>query len=88
MKPPTGDDRASGTGLPSIAFLATYVPRLCGIATFTRDLVEGLGAYGRTDGPLRVIAVERRGERLAYPPVVRHRLPESNRAEYRRLARS
>jgi glycosyltransferase involved in cell wall biosynthesis len=85
-QPPTGDDRASGTGLPSIAFLATYVPRQCGIATFTRDLVEGLRANGRTDGRLRVIALERRGERLAYQPIVRHRLPESNRAAYRRLA--
>ncbi len=85
-QPPTGEDRASGTGPPSIAFLATYVPRQCGIATFTRDLVEGLRACGRTDGLLRVIALERRGERLAYPPIVRHRLPESNRAEYRRLA--
>jgi len=85
-QPPTGEDRASGTGLPSIAFLATYVPRQCGIATFTRDLAEGLRAYGRTDSRLRVIALERPGERLAYPPIVRHRLPESNRAAYRRLA--
>jgi len=61
-QPPTGEDRASGTGLPSIAFLATYVPRQCGIATFTRDLAEGLRAYGRTDSRLRVIALERPGE--------------------------
>jgi glycosyltransferase involved in cell wall biosynthesis len=86
VRPPTGDDRAPGTGLPSLAFLATYVPRQCGIATFTRDLVEGLRAHGRTDDRLCVVALERRGERLAYPPVVRHRLPASNRAEYRRLA--
>ena len=86
MRPPIGDDLAFGTRLPSIAFLATYVPRQCGIATFTRDLVEGLRAHGRTDGRLRVVALERRGERLAYPPIVRHRLPASNRAEYCRLA--
>src|SRR3990167_1112315 len=85
-QPPTGDVRASGTGLPSIAFLATYVPRQCGIATFTRDLVEGLRANGHTDGRLRVIALERRGERLAYQPIVCHSLPESNRPAYRRLA--
>jgi glycosyltransferase involved in cell wall biosynthesis len=48
--------------------------------------VEGLRAHGPADVRLRVIALERPGERLAYPPVVRHRLPESNRAEYRRLA--
>jgi glycosyltransferase involved in cell wall biosynthesis len=59
---------------------------MCGIATFTRDLVEGLRAHGPTDGRLRVVALEHRGERLVYPPVVLHRLPESNRAGYRRLA--
>jgi glycosyltransferase involved in cell wall biosynthesis len=86
VRPPIGDDPASGTRLPSIAFLATYVPRQCGIATFTRDLVEGLRADGRTDDGIRVVALERRGDRLAYPPVVRHRLSEGDRAEYRRLA--
>ncbi len=86
MQPLIGDDQASGTRLPSIAFLATYVPRQCGIATFTRDLVEGLRANGRSDDGLRVVAVERRGDWLAYPPVVRDRLSEGDRAEYRRLA--
>ncbi len=92
MRPPTGDSRAPEPGLPSIAFVGTYVPRQCGIATFTRDLVEGLRASEKTFGPvddrLQVVALGRRGERLAYPPVVRHRLPASDRAAYRRLAAS
>ncbi len=86
MRPPIGAEPASGTRLPSIAFLATYVPRQCGIATFTRDLVEGLRADGRPDDGLRVVALERRGDRLAYPPMVRYRLSEGDRAEYCRLA--
>ena len=86
MRPPSGDESAPGTQLPSIAFLATYVPRQCGIATFTRDLVEGLQADRRTYDGLQVVAMERPGEQHAYPPVVRHRLKEDDRAEYRRLA--
>jgi glycosyltransferase involved in cell wall biosynthesis len=62
------------------------VPRQCGIATFTRDLVEGLRAGGQSDHRLHVVAVERPGDRLPYPHIVRHRLPEDDRAAYRRLA--
>ncbi len=29
-------------GIKSIAVIGNYLPRQCGIATFTRDLVEGL----------------------------------------------
>lgn len=89
MRPPTGASRTRGSELPSIAFVGTYVPRQCGIATFTRDLVEGLRAghtFGPADDRLRVVALVHRGERLAYPPVVRHRLPAGERAAYRRLA--
>ena len=62
MRPPFGDEPAPGTDFPSIAFLATYVPRQCGIATFTRDLVEGLRADRLTYDGLQVVAMERRGE--------------------------
>nr|WP_319492324.1 hypothetical protein [uncultured Desulfobacter sp.] len=31
-------------GIKSIAVIGNYLPRQCGIATFTRDLVEGLSA--------------------------------------------
>jgi glycosyltransferase involved in cell wall biosynthesis len=62
------------------------VPRQCGIATFTRDLVEGLQAGGQSDHGIHVVALERPGDRLAYPQIVRHRLPEGDRAAYRRLA--
>jgi glycosyltransferase involved in cell wall biosynthesis len=87
---PTDDGRARGTELPAIAFVGTYVPRQCGIATFTRDLVEGLRASEKTFGPvddrIQVVALGRPGELLDYPPVVRHRLPASDRAAYRRVA--
>ena len=39
-----------------IAFLGTFVPRECGIATFTKDLVESIDLKGRF-APARIIAV-------------------------------
>jgi glycosyltransferase involved in cell wall biosynthesis len=88
VEAPPGDRRASGVLTPSTAFLATYVPRQCGIATFTRDLVEGLQAGGQPDHGLHVVALERPGDQLAYPQIVRHRLAEDDPAAYRRLART
>jgi hypothetical protein len=31
-------------GIKSVAVIGNYLPRQCGIATFTTDLVEGLSA--------------------------------------------
>ncbi|MGB5749115.1 MAG: glycosyl transferase family 1, partial [Desulfobacterales bacterium] len=31
-------------GIDSVAVIGTYLPRQCGIATFTTDLVEGISA--------------------------------------------
>ena len=33
-------------GIDSVAVIGNYLPRQCGIATFTTDLVEGLSAEG------------------------------------------
>ncbi|MCJ7763098.1 hypothetical protein MUP38_06575, partial [Candidatus Bathyarchaeota archaeon] len=39
-----------------IAFLGTYTPRECGIATFTKDLVDSIDLLGEF-APARVISV-------------------------------
>lgn len=67
---------------PNVAFLSTYVPRECGIATFTANLVEGLP----DSDPVRVVALDGNGPRLTYPKVVRQRIRASERAAYSRLA--
>jgi glycosyltransferase involved in cell wall biosynthesis len=74
------------TTLPQrIAFLGDYLPRLCGIATFTQDLCEAVaGAVPDTD--CFVGAVNDRPEGYEYPPRVRFELQEKDLDSYRRAA--
>ncbi|MGH2468088.1 MAG: hypothetical protein ACRDGL_10235, partial [Candidatus Limnocylindrales bacterium] len=57
---------------PAIALVGTYVPRACGIATFTRDLRAVLRAPGAgpTDGWPLVVALDHGGplDPETYPP--------------------
>jgi glycosyltransferase involved in cell wall biosynthesis len=68
-----------------IAFLGDYLPRLCGIATFTQDLCESIAAAS-PDSDCFVGAVNDREEGYAYPPRVRFELQEKDRDSYRRAA--
>lgn len=68
-----------------IAFLGDYLPRLCGIATFTHDLAEAVaGAAPETE--CFVGAVNDRVERYEYPARVRFELLEKDLDSYRRAA--
>jgi glycosyltransferase involved in cell wall biosynthesis len=68
-----------------IAFLGDYLPRLCGIATFTRDLCEAV-AGATPDSECYVGAVNDRVEGYEYPPRVRFELLEKDLDSYRRAA--
>ncbi len=76
----------SGSNLPRrIGFLGDYLPRLCGIATFTHDLCESVaGASPGSD--CFVGAVNDRAEGYEYPPRVRFELQEKELDSYRRAA--
>jgi len=68
-----------------IAFLGDYVPRLCGIATFTHDLCEAVA--GEVPGSECIVgAVNDRVEGYKYPPRVRFEIDEKDLASYRRAA--
>jgi glycosyltransferase involved in cell wall biosynthesis len=84
---PSSETGATASTVPRTAFVSTYVPRQCGIATFTRDLLTGLRTPEQTDGTLQVVALERSGEDLAYPPEVLRRLRVDHRPAYRAMAR-
>jgi len=65
-----------------IAVVGNYLPRRCGIATFTTDLCDALHAeYGATE--LLALPVNDTEEGYAYPARVRFELSEDNLASYR-----
>jgi len=74
------------TALPQrIAFLGDYLPRLCGIATFTHDLCESVAAASPATDCF-VGAVNDRVEGYDYPSRVRFELLEKDLDSYRRAA--
>ena len=68
-----------------IALLGNHLPRHCGIATFTTDLAEALGAAGPALDCF-VLAMNDGGRHYAYPGRVRFELPDSDVAAYTRAA--
>jgi len=68
-----------------IAFLGGYLPRLCGIATFTHDLCEAV-ATAAPGATCYTGAVNDRLDAYHYPPRVRFELDEKDLDSYRRAA--
>lgn len=76
----------TGPDLPQrIAFLGDYVPRLCGIATFTHDLCESV-ASAAPGADCFVGALNDRPEGYPYPSRVRFEIQEKELDSYRRAA--
>jgi glycosyltransferase involved in cell wall biosynthesis len=68
-----------------IAFVGNYLPRQCGIATFTTDLCEAFAAaYGQT--ACIALPVNDTEAGYEYPPRVRFELMEKDIRSYRRAA--
>ncbi len=71
--------------LQSLAFIGGYVPRRCGIATFTHDLFQSVAAASPSTDCF-VGAVTDRPEGYDYPRCVRFRIEEGEPASYARAA--
>src|SRR5271154_5916098 len=68
-----------------VAFIGNYLPRRCGIATFTTDLCTAVAAeYG--SGCLFAIPVNDPNSSYKYPEQVRLELAQEDRASYERAA--
>jgi len=74
------------TVLPSrVAILGNHLPRQCGIATFTSDLCDAIGAeFGATE--LLALPVNDTEEGYRYPERVRFELSEGDLSSYRQAA--
>src|SRR3954451_14088988 len=68
-----------------VAFVGDYLPRKCGIATFTYDMHASV-AGGFPDAECFVVPVNDRPEGYDYPPEVRFEINESDLESYRRAA--
>lgn len=68
-----------------VAVIGNYLPRRCGIATFTADLCDAIHtAYGATE--LLALPVNDTAEGYMYPDRVRFELSENDLASYRQAA--
>jgi glycosyltransferase involved in cell wall biosynthesis len=67
-----------------LALIGNHLPRQCGIATFTTDLVDAITSV--TSIECRVLAMNEPGQRYDYPRRVAFGIEESDVASYRRAA--
>ena len=71
--------------LHRVAFLGNYLPRQCGLATFTTDVCESVAqAFPETE--CFALAMNDRPEGYAYPPRVRFEIPQQELDAYHRAA--
>ena len=68
-------------GINSIAVIGNYLPRQCGIATFTKDLVEGLTVEA-PDINCGAVAMNDRPEGYAYPDKVQFEINQNKLSDY------
>ena len=68
-------------GIGSIALIGNYLPRMCGIATFTSDLVEALAAEAPHVN-CWAVAMNDRPEGYEYPEKVRFEINQNKLSDY------
>ncbi len=73
------------SGIRKVVFLGDYLPRKCGIATFTTDLRTALAAE-LAPTPCLVVPVNDIEAGYDYPPEVRFEIPEDDLSSYLRAA--
>ncbi len=75
------------TIIPEILFICSFPPRVCGIATYSQDLIRAMTEKFGNSFSIHVCALESSQSGFHYPPEVKFRLNTSNSWEYSRLAR-
>src|SRR5688572_5502311 len=68
-----------------IAFVGTYPPRRCGIASFTRDLSRAVAAAGPRVTPITLAITDPSGQ-YEYPQDVMYEIRQGVKADYARAA--
>lgn len=79
------ENNSTNSAISRIGFVGNYMPRQCGIATFTTDLCETI-ATEYSDTTCIALPVNDTEAGYAYPPRVRFELKEKDIDSYRRVA--
>jgi glycosyltransferase involved in cell wall biosynthesis len=69
-----------------IAFIGNYLPRVCGIATFTYDLAEAVAKQAGKDQPVIVTAMNDNSDGYSYPDRVKFEIRQDHQLDYSRAA--
>jgi len=77
--------RHAWASVQSVALVGTYVPRRCGIATFTSDLAEAISGV-EPNMHVQAVAMNDRPEGYRYPPRVWFEINQNRLGEYRLAA--
>jgi hypothetical protein len=78
-------DKTKHSIIKRVAFIGNYLPRQCGIATFTTDLCESVADEYKGTACI-ALPVNDTEEGYEYPPRVRFELAEKDIESYRRAA--
>jgi glycosyltransferase involved in cell wall biosynthesis len=70
----------------NVAFIGNYVPRQCGIATFTSDISTWVKSALSPQSDVFVVAMNDRPEGYDYPPMVRFEVQAGNPRDFPRAA--
>jgi glycosyltransferase involved in cell wall biosynthesis len=69
-----------------IAVIGNYLPRQCGIATFTTDLCEALEGELKGDNSIGAIVMDDTPDGYSYPSTVKFQIQATSHADYLRAA--
>ncbi len=73
--------------LPEVLFITSYPPRVCGIATYSQDLITALNNKFSNSFSIRVCALETGDVSYDYPEEVKYTLDTSHSAPFLNLAK-